>query len=321
MGKKIWLGAVFVLSAGAVAGLYYANQYAEQVVVDYITQGNQRYLELAEQGDMPPVQFSYKTLSANVITSTYTIEDLHISIAGMGDLVTVEQVELNGIDWEGLADKGAARLQNLKVSPQVLAPLPAPLADYLAALPIDLSYQYQYQAKTGELSFQQELNLDQRFSLNYRFALTGATELWQFAEKLQKMTPEQQQQLAEQPDYLSDLMKKVGVIGVASGAFEIENKAFLQQLFDQLAAAQISADYQTSQQQLSAALQQNPQIPAQISEPVLSFLQQPENLKLSFQFQQAPTFAQMQDGSAMAGIETADDFIRFAGLTLKANSN
>lgn len=321
MAKKMWLGAVFVLSAGAVAGLYYANHYAEQAVADYIAQGNQQYLELAEQGDMPPIQFSYSRLSANVITSTYNIEDLQISIAGMGDLVTIGQVELTGLALEGLADKGAARLQNLKLSPQVLAPLPATLADYLAALPVDLSYQYQYQAKTGELTFQQELQVDQRFNLNYRFALTGATELWQFAEKLQKLTPEQQQQLAEQPDYLPDLMKKVGAIGVASGTFEIENNAFLQQLFDQLAAAQLSADYQTSQQQLSAALQQNPQIPSQISEPVLSFLQQPERLKLSFQFQQAPTFAQMQDGSAMSGIETAEDFIRFAGLTLSANSN
>ncbi len=321
MAKKVWLGAVFVLSAGAVAGLFYANQYAEQLVADYISRGNQQYLELAEQGDMPPVQFSYSALSANVITSTYTIEDMQISIAGMGDVLSIGQVELTGIVRDGLADKGAARLQNLKLSPQALTALPVALADYLAALPVDLSYQYQYQAKTGELGFEQELQVDQRFSLNYRFALTGATELWQFAEKLQKLTPEQQQQLAEQPGYLSDLMKKVGVIGVASGEFEIKNNAFLQQLFDQLAAAQISADYQTTQQQLSAALQQNPQIPAQISEPVLKFLQQPEQFKLSFEFQQAPTFAQMQDGSAMAGIATADDFIRFAGLTLKANSN
>ena len=35
----------------------------------------------------------------------------------------------------------------------------------------------------------------------------------------------------------------------------------------------------------------------------------------------APTFSQMQDGSAMAGIETAEDFISFASLSLTANSN
>jgi len=239
----------------------------------------------------------------------------------MGDLVTVGQVELIGLQRDGLPEDGAARLKDLKLAPKALASVPPDLAAYLSTLLMELNYQYKYKAKTGELTFQQELRVNHHFSLNYRFALTGVTELWQFAETIKNMTPEQQQLQSEQPNYLPDLMKKVGVIGIASGSLEIENKAFLQQLFDQLAVAGLSADFATSQQQLSAALQQNPQIPDVIREPVLSFLQQPERLKISFQFQRPPTFFQMQDGSAMAGIETAEDFISFASLTLKANSN
>ncbi|MBU0913331.1 MAG: hypothetical protein KKF22_12415 [Gammaproteobacteria bacterium] len=321
MGKKVWFGVALLVSASAVAGFLYANQHAEKLMAGHIERSNQQYLELAEQGDMPPVQLSYSTLSANVMTSTYTIQDLHIGIAGMGDLLTIGQVELTGIQLEGLADEGAAHLTNLKLSPQALTPLPAALADYLAALPIELSYQYHYKASTGELTFRQELQVDQRFSLNYHFGLTGVTDLWLFAEHLQKLTPEQQQQQAEQPEYISDLMKKVGGIGVENGSFEIENNAFLQQLFDQLALAQLTTDYASTQQQLTAAIEQNSQIPALIREPLLSFLQQPDRLKLSFEFQQAPTFAQMQDGSAMSGINTAEDFIRFSGLALSANSN
>lgn len=321
MNKRIWLGAVLILTTSAVAGLFYANHHAEQLMAGHIERSNQQYLQLAEQGDMPPIHMSYSKLSANVITSSYKIQNLHIGLAGMGDLVTVGQVELIGLQRDGLPEDGAARLKDLKLAPQALASLPPDLAAYLSTLLMELSYQYNYKAKTGELTFQQELRVDHHFSLNYRFALTGVTELWHFAETIKNMTPEQQQLQSEQPNYLPDLMKKVGVIGIASGSLEIENKAFLQQLFDQLAVAGLSADFATSQQQLSTALQQNPQIPDVIREPVLNFLQQPERLKISFQFQQPPTFFQMQDGSAMAGIETAEDFISFASLTLKANSN
>lgn len=321
MNKKIWLGAVLILTTSAVAGLFYANHHAEQLMAGHIERSNQQYLQLAEQGDMPPIHMSYSKLSANVITSSYKIQNLHIGLAGMGDLVTVGQVELIGLQRDGLPEDGAARLKDLKLAPKALASVPPDLAAYLSTLLMELNYQYKYKAKTGELTFQQELRVNHHFSLNYRFALTGVTELWQFAETIKNMTPEQQQLQSEQPNYLPDLMKKVGVIGIASGSLEIENKAFLQQLFDQLAVAGLSADFATSQQQLSTALQQNPQIPDVIREPVLSFLQQPERLKISFQFQRPPTFFQMQDGSAMAGIETAEDFISFASLTLKANSN
>lgn len=321
MSKKVWLGAALVLSASAVAGFLYANHQAEQLMAGHIERSNQQYLQLAEQGDMPPIHMSYSKLSANIITSSYKIRDLHIGIAGAGDLVTVGEVELIGLQRDGLPEDGAARLKDLKLAPQALASLPKDLADYLATLLMELSYQYKYKAKTGELTFQQELRVDHHFSLNYRFALTGVTDLWKFAENIHGLTPEQQQLQSEQPDYLPGLMKKVGVIGIANGSFEIENKEFLQQLFDKLAAAQITTDYVSTQQQLSAVLQQNQQIPESILQPVLNFLQKPERLKLSFQFQQPPTFSQMQDGSAMAGIETAEDFISFASLSLTANSN
>lgn len=319
MGKKVWVGAVFFISASALAGFFYANHHAEQQMAEHITSSNQQYLELAEQGDMPPVQFSYGKLSANVLTSTYKIQDLRIAIAGMGDLLSVGQLEMSGIELEGLADKGSAHAKELRFTPQALTTLPPELAAYLAALPVELSYQYQYSAKTGELRFEQNLQVDQRFNLNYSFALIGTTDLWQFATELQKMTPEQQQQMAERPEYVPDLMKKVSGIGIASGSFEIKNKAFLQQLFDQLAMAKLSQDYASTQQQFVGALQHNPQIPDSIRQPVLDFLQQPERLTLNFEFKQAPTFSQMQDGSALENIETAEDFIKFAGVTLSAN--
>lgn len=321
MGKKVWLGAALLVSISALAGFFYANHHAEQLMAGHIERSNQQYLQLAEQGDMPPIHMSYSELSANIITSSYKIKDLHIGIAGMGDLVTVGQVELIGLQRDGLPEDGAARLKDLKLAAHALSSLPPDLAAYLSTLVMELSYQYNYKAKTGDLTFQQELRVDHHFSLNYRFALTGVTDLWHFAQHIQKLTPEQQQQESEHPDYLPGLMKKVGVIGVANGSFEIENKAFLQQLFDQLAAAQITTDYASTQQQLRAALQQNQQIPELIRQPVMNFLQKPERLKLSFQFQQPPTFYQMQDGSAMAGIETAEDFISFASLSLSANSN
>ncbi len=201
MNKKIWLGAVLILTTSAVAGLFYANHHAEQLMAGHIERSNQQYLQLAEQGDMPPIHMSYSKLSANVITSSYKIQNLHIGLAGMGDLVTVGQVELIGLQRDGLPEDGAARLKDLKLAPKALASVPPDLAAYLSTLLMELNYQYKYKAKTGELTFQQELRVNHHFSLNYRFALTGVTELWQFAETIKNMTPEQQQLQSEQPNY------------------------------------------------------------------------------------------------------------------------
>lgn len=321
MAKKVWFGVVLLGAASAVAGVLYANHHAEKLIAEYIEQSNQQYLQLAEQGDMPPVQMSYSSLSANVLTASYKIQDLHISLADSDDLFTVGQVELIGLKPNGLSDEGAALLKDLKLAPGILNSLPADLADYLSALLMELSYQYEFNAETGVLTFQQEFSIDQSFSLNYSFVFAGVTELWRFAENLQKLTPEQQQQQAEQPDYVSDVMKIVAGVGIATGSFEIQNKAFLQQLFDKLAQSQLSTDYAATQQQLSEALKQNPQVPDLIREPVLDFLKKPERLNMSFKLPQPLTFAQMQDGSAMEGIETAEDFITYSGFTLTANSD
>jgi hypothetical protein len=321
MAKRIWLGTVVVLSGSAVAGFFYANHQAEQVMVQLIEQTNKQYLELSEQGDIPAVQISYSELSANVLSSSYQIRDLTLSIAGMGDMLTVGRANLNGVQLDGLADQGSAQISDVHLSPAALQVLPADLASYIAALKLGLSYQYQYKASTGELSFQQELTVDKHFSLSYSFALTSVTDLWHFAEELQKLTPEQQQQKAEQADYLPELMKKVAVMGVKQGSLVLKNKDFVQQLYAQLAQAQLTADYNTTQQQWVAAIQNNPVLPDAIRQPLLDFLQKPELLELSFQFEQPPTFAAMQDGTAMQGIETAEDFIKFAHLKLNANNS
>ena len=165
MAKRIWLGTLVVLSGCAAAGFFYANHQAEQVMVQLIEQTNKQYLELSEQGDIPAVQISYSELSANVLSSSYQIRDLTLSIAGMGDMLTVGQANLNGVQLDGLADQGSAQITDVHLSPAALQVLPAELASYIAALKLGLSYQYQYKASTGELSFQQELTVDKNFSL------------------------------------------------------------------------------------------------------------------------------------------------------------
>ena len=106
MGKKVWLGAALLVSISALAGFFYANHHAEQLMAGHIERSNQQYLQLAEQGDMPPIHMSYSRLSANVITSSYKIQDLTIGIAGVGDFITVGQVELIGLQRDGAVDAG-----------------------------------------------------------------------------------------------------------------------------------------------------------------------------------------------------------------------
>lgn len=315
----IWLTAT--LSVCGVSAVLYGNHYAKKAVAGHIERSNQLYLLLSQQGDMPPIHMSYSELSANILTSSYTIHELRIGIAGMGELARIGELKLIGLQRDGLPTDGAAQLKDLRLESLALSALPKELSSYFASLMMEMSYQYKFDVDSGELSFQQELLVDHQFSLNYNFVLTGVSELWSFAEHIHRSTPEEHRQQSQQSNYLPDLMKKVGQIGVANGSLELENKLFLQQLFDQLAIAKISPNYVDTRRELGVSIEGNQHIPDGIRNTLLDFLKRPEHLKLSFQFKDPLTFSGMLDGTVMSKIEKPDDFVRFAHISLNSNSN
>ena len=78
--KKTVLALVVLATAGS-AGVYFANNYAEDMVKQQVEQANQSYRQLAANGDMPLISLTCKDVSANVLTSSYSIAGLEVSMA------------------------------------------------------------------------------------------------------------------------------------------------------------------------------------------------------------------------------------------------
>ena len=60
--KKTVLALVVLATAGS-AGVYFANNYAEDMVKQQVEQANQSYRQLAANGDMPLISLTCKELS------------------------------------------------------------------------------------------------------------------------------------------------------------------------------------------------------------------------------------------------------------------
>lgn len=320
MTKKLWIGGSVVLILAATGALVYANHQAELYVAAQIKDANQQYKELAELGEMPPFQLAYQDLSANVLTSHYKVHGLTLSMDGMGAIASVELVDLKGVQLSGMPSQSTARLEGIRIADAVLQGLPPELSAYLQQLTMGLNYQYQYDAHLGELNFSQQLLVQDKLELSYQFSLGGMQPLWGYAEELQKLSPEQQQQRAEQEDYLPELMQKVGQASLIKGQVQIDNHEFWQQLTGHFASAGFSADFATLQTLLLAQLDDNPQLPDAIRQPLQQFIQQPEQIRLSFEFAEPVSFASMQDGTAMQGIESTEQLLEKAGFVLEAKT-
>jgi len=321
MNKKLWIAISLTFITAATGALVYANHQAELLIARQIDEANQQYIALAEQGDMPPVQLSYADLSANVLTSHYKVHDLTVSIQGMGTVVTVDLVDLKGLKLSGLPEQSSARIEGIHLASTVLQSLPAELADYLQKLKFGLNYQYHYDAHQNELNFAQQLKVEGKLALNYQFKLGGMASLWQYAAEVEKMTPQQQQEHAEQADYLPQLMKKVGQATFISAQVELANQQFWQELTAQTAAAGLSGDFVSQQQMLVNYLQQPSELPEAVRLPLLQFVQQPEDLRLKLHFEQPLSLASMQDGSAWAEFNTPEQWLEKSGFELEASTN
>lgn len=321
MTKKLWIGGSVVLILAATGALVYANHQAELYVAAQIKDANQQYKELAELGEMPPFQLAYQELSANVLTSHYKVHGLSLSIDGIGTIASIGLVDLKGLKLSGMPSQSSARLEGIQIADTVLQGWDPELVAYLQQLKMGLNYQYQYDAHLGELNFSQQLLVQDKLEFSYQFSLGGMQPLWQYAEELQKLSPEQQQQQAEQANYLPQLMQKVGQASLIKGKLQIDNHQFWQELTAAFAKAGLSANFATLQSLMLAQLDDNPELPDAIRQPLQQFIQQPDQLSLSFEFAEPVSFASMQDGSAMQGIESTEQLLEKSGFVLEASTH
>lgn len=314
--KKSVIALVVVVAA--VGGLYFANKKAEDAIKQQISQANQSYIELAAQGEMPLIALSYKDVSANVLTSTYRIHDLVINLGEFGDIATVTEIVATGVKPKQLADKGSMTLTGLKAASAALQMLPPNLSAFVQGLEVHGDYSYAYQ-QDGSLQFNQATHINDEFSLSYDVTLANMQQFWQYAKEVTAMPAEQQQALTTSEDYPKQMLEQLVTGALSKGEVVLVNQGFLQRLTQVAAENGQAADFETLQGIALITVSSAENMPAALKESVISFINNPEKLVLNFSFAEPLKFSEMENGQLATKMNSPEDFIEFANLSLTAN--
>jgi hypothetical protein len=316
--NKVVVGAGIVIVAAA-AGFYYANSQAENAIKAQIELANKSYAELAATGMMPAVSIAYQGVSANVLTSSYSVSGIDVSVAGMGQVATIDKVTAVGLKPQGLADKGSAELVGAKVAPAMLAMLPPEISEFIQGVTLHADYSYQYTPASGELYFSQITRINDEFSLSYNFSFSQMQELWAFARNMSEKTPEEQQQLSMSDSYMIDVMANLVKGALKSGELVISNNGFIERVVAMGSAQGQMPPMDALQGMALMAVTANEALPLEFKESLTTFINQPEKLRVNVNFAEPLRFEAVQSGQLMTELQTPEQMIKFANLTVTAN--
>ena len=310
--------ALVVLAAAAGGGVYFANKYAEDMVKQQVEQANQSYRQLAANGDMPLISLTYKDVSANVLTSSYSIAGLEVSMAELGTVATVEQITAKGVKPRELADSGSVHLVGAKAAPAILQMLPPQTSAFVQSLALHGDYSYQYQ-NDGQLLFNQQTRINDEFSLSYNFTLAQMQQFWQYAKEISALAPEQQQQLVGSEAYAEQIVEKLLTGALSNGAVSIENNGFIERAIAMTAEHGQTPDLETIKGMALLNISMLEPLPQPMKDSLTAFVNNPEKLKLTFNFAEPLQFEKLTTGEPIAGMETPEAIIEHANLQLIAN--
>lgn len=317
MNKKLLIPVV--LLGVLLVGLQLANHQASKAIKAQITEVNQSYAEMAQQGLLPALQLQYQGVRASVLRSRYQIEGLSLQLQGLGELLTIEQVQLNGIKPNRLSEQGSVRVRSLALGGGAQLFVPAELAEFAGSLKVHGDYSYQYHASNGLLELAQQTRINDEFVLRYHIQFAEMQAVWQQLSSITAMSSTQQQAMLESEAYVEQFTAAVMAAALAGGEIRIENHGFLQRLLSQLAAHGQAPDFSVLQGMALMMLSTAEALPADIRQKLIVFVQQPESFTLGFQFQQPLHLAELEHGVAFQTLESLDDVIEFAGVRLSVN--
>ena len=175
-----------VIGVAATGGVFYANSLAEDAIKQQFEQANQSYRDMAELGEAPEISMAYTDISANVLTSSYSISGMSFSLGEMGTVATIDLIQAKGLKPQSLSDKGSATVTGIKAAPALLQMLPPHTSAYLQGLALHGEYNYAYN-DTGELIFTQQTRINDEFAFNYSFSFAQMQQLWQFAREISEL--------------------------------------------------------------------------------------------------------------------------------------
>ncbi|KKO44316.1 hypothetical protein WG68_15925 [Arsukibacterium ikkense] len=316
--NKLVVGAG-ILVVAAAAGFYYANSQAENAIKKQIELANQSYAEMAATGLMPAISIGYQDVSANVLSSSYSVSGIDISVAGMGQVATIDKVTAVGLKPQGLSDKGSAQLVGAKMAQPMLAMLPPDMSAFVQGVVLHADYRYQYTPATGELYFSQDTRINDEFSLSYNFSFAKMQELWAFARDMSEKTPEEQQQLSMSDSYMADVVEHLVKGALKNGELVITNNGFIERLVAMGSAQGQMPPLEALQGMALMAITADENLPLAMKESLTTFINQPEKLTVSVNFAEPLSFEAVQSGELMAELQTPEQMIKFANLKMVAN--
>ncbi len=320
MQKKVILGGIVAVVAAATLGIYhYVNYKAGTVLAEQIQVINESYAAMAQQGLMPGVALSYKKISANYWRDDYNITGLAVNVAGLGVLLDVASIQVNGFKPGTLADSGEVSLQGIKLAQGMRILLPPAFAEFTKDLVISTAYRYQYQPASGQLQLMQHLTLGEQFKLDYQLTLQQMQSLWQFAQNLAVLDAQAQQDYSQSTAYQNRLREALAEAQLQQGYLELNNSGFLQALHGALTTSAQTAEISNLKLQLEQYLSQQTDLPEGIVQALQAFIAEPRYIKLTFQLAEPLNFAQLQDDSVMAQWQTPEQLIQLTNLQLTVN--
>lgn len=302
----------------ATAGVFYVNKQAEDAIKQQLDNANQSYRDLAVDGEMPLISLSYQDVSANILTSSYSISGMAVTVGEMGTVATVDFIQAKGMKPQSLSDTGSIKVTGIKAAPAMLQMLPPQTSAFLQGLALHGDYDYAYN-DSGELMFNQQTRINDEFAFNYSFSLSQMQQFWQFAKEMSALPPEQQQALATDEAYIAQMIEKLATGALKNGAITIENKGFIERTLAMTAELGQTPDFATAQGLALANIAAVEQIPADMKQSLSDFISKPEKLTLSFGFTEPLQFAKVQTGELAEHMVSPEAMIKFANVKLQAN--
>ncbi|MDP4536065.1 hypothetical protein Q3O60_07695 [Alkalimonas collagenimarina] len=317
MKLKIIIPTLLVVTAAA--SLVFVNYKASEAIQLQLQQVNQSYADMAMLEGLPALQLAHGTISANVLTSSYRIHDLQLSMTGLGELLAVDSVQLKGVKPNQLANKGSVEVNQLTVGSGALLFLPAELGAFIQSVQLHGDYRYSYNPNNESLWFSQHTRINDEFQFSYQFTFTQMQPLWQWLAEMTAMSAEQQQAVMASESYADEISDALRHGAVSHGEVHLVNDGFLQRLIKFTAANGQSPTMEALQGIAMMSLAMTDTVPAEFKQSLMSFIEQPESLTFSFQFEQPVSLADFESGSVWMELDSPEAMVQFSGARLVAN--
>ncbi|KNC67067.1 hypothetical protein [Pseudoalteromonas ardens] len=186
--STIMLAMAGVLSAAVVGAHFYANQQAELVVQEQISQ-------FAEQSEL---LIEHQGSSYNLFTNTIKVQSLEIKDAAEQQvLLNIGEFSLQGYEADKISEFTEVKLANVTLSPVLAAELEQQAAT-LAGTSYALTSSLRYNPDNGNSQFKSSVEADGVVGVEFNFDLGNSAELMATSLEMQQsteMTLEQELQM------------------------------------------------------------------------------------------------------------------------------